>query len=98
MMLMRLCPQRQIRPRYLVHDTHLFDCVDGRQVISALRLGSEISRELDFQYIVTIMKTMRLKSIVPPDLKSTHVWAAVLKYEGRVVTIQSPFDSCELLR
>ncbi len=54
MMLMRLCQKRQIGPGFLIHDSHLFDGVDGRQVISALRLGSEISRELGFQYIVTM--------------------------------------------
>ncbi len=54
MMLMRLCAKRQIGPNFLIHDSHLFDGVDGRQVISALRLGAEISEELGFQYIVTM--------------------------------------------
>ena len=54
MMLMRLCASRNIGPGFLIHDSHLFDGVDGRQVISALRLGSEIAQELGFQYIVTM--------------------------------------------
>jgi uncharacterized protein YydD (DUF2326 family) len=54
MMLMRLCAQRGIGPGFLIHDSHLFDGVDGRQVISALRVGSEIATELGFQYIVTM--------------------------------------------
>jgi uncharacterized protein YydD (DUF2326 family) len=54
MMLMRLCAKRHIGPGFLIHDSHLFDGVDGRQVISALRLGAEISQELGFQYIVTM--------------------------------------------
>jgi uncharacterized protein YydD (DUF2326 family) len=54
MMLMRLCAKRRIGPGYLIHDSHLFDGVDGRQVISALQLGAEISEELGFQYIVTM--------------------------------------------
>lgn len=54
MMLMRLCAQRGIGPGFLVHDSHLFDGVDGRQVISALRVGAEISSKLGFQYIVTM--------------------------------------------
>ena len=54
MMLMRLCAKRQIGPGFLIHDSHLFDGVDGRQVISALRAGSEIAQKLDFQYIVTM--------------------------------------------
>ena len=54
MMLMRLCSKRRVGPGFLIHDSHLFDGVDGRQVISALRLGAEISSELGFQYIVTM--------------------------------------------
>ncbi len=54
MMLMRLCAKRKIGPGFLIHDSHLFDGVDGRQVISALHLGAEISKELGFQYIVTM--------------------------------------------
>ena len=54
MMLMRLCAKRGIGPGFLVHDSHLFDGVDGRQVISALKLGAETSAELGFQYIVTM--------------------------------------------
>jgi len=54
MMLMRLCAQRGIGPGFLIHDSHLFDGVDGRQVISALRVGAETAEELGFQYIVTM--------------------------------------------
>ncbi|MDP2983887.1 MAG: DUF2326 domain-containing protein [Candidatus Latescibacter sp.] len=54
MMLMRLCAKRSIGPGFLVHDSHLFDGVDGRQVISALEVGAETARELGFQYIVTM--------------------------------------------
>ncbi len=54
MMLMRLCAQRGIGPGFLIHDSHLFDGVDGRQVIRALRIGAETADELGFQYIVTM--------------------------------------------
>lgn len=54
MMLMRLCHQRGIGPGFLVHDSHLFDGVDGRQVNSALRVGAQTSSELGFQYFVTM--------------------------------------------
>ncbi|MDA8412774.1 MAG: DUF2326 domain-containing protein [Desulfobacteraceae bacterium] len=54
MMLMRLCAKRCFGPGLLVHDSHLFDGVDGRQVISALRVGAETAEELGFQYIVTM--------------------------------------------
>ena len=54
MMLMRLCTERGIGPGFLIHDSHLFDGVDGRQVISALKVGSEIAEKVGFQYIVTM--------------------------------------------
>jgi uncharacterized protein YydD (DUF2326 family) len=54
MMLMRLCAKRKIGPGFLIHDSHLFDGVDGRQLISALKLGAELAEELKFQYIVTM--------------------------------------------
>lgn len=54
MMLMRLCAKRGIGPGFLVHDSHLFDGVDGRQVVSALKVGAETANELGFQYIVTM--------------------------------------------
>lgn len=54
MMLMLLCTKRNIGPGFLVHDSHLFDGVDGRQVISALKVGAAMASELGFQYIVTM--------------------------------------------
>jgi uncharacterized protein YydD (DUF2326 family) len=54
MMLMRLCADRGIGPGFLVHDSHLFDGVDGRQVVSALKVGAETAAKLGFQYIVTM--------------------------------------------
>ncbi|MBV6747399.1 DUF2326 domain-containing protein [Xanthomonas vasicola pv. vasculorum] len=64
MMLMRLCAKRQVGPGFLIHDSHLFDGVDGRQVISALRLGSEIAQELNFQYIVTMNEDDAFKETI----------------------------------
>jgi len=54
MMLMRICAKRGMGPRFLVHDSHLFDGVDGRQVVSALRVGAATAEELGFQYIITM--------------------------------------------
>jgi uncharacterized protein YydD (DUF2326 family) len=53
-MLMRLCAEQKLGPGFLIHDSHLFDGVDGRQVIRALRVGAETARALGFQYIVTM--------------------------------------------
>ncbi len=54
MMLMRISAKRGLGPGFLVHDSHLFDGVDGRQVVSALKVGAETAKELGFQYIVTM--------------------------------------------
>ena len=54
MTLMRLCSRRGLGPRFLVHDSHLFDGVDERQVAAALRLGARTAEEEGFQYIVTM--------------------------------------------
>lgn len=72
-MLMRLCAKRQIGPRFLIHDSHLFDGVYGRQVISALRLGSEISQELGFQYIVTMNEDGAFKETIDSFDLNEHV-------------------------
>ena len=73
MMLMRLCAERQRGPRFLIHDSHLFDGVDGRQVISALRLGAEISKELGFQYIVTMNEDDAFKETIEGFDLNDHV-------------------------
>ncbi len=64
-MLMRLCAKRNIGPGFLIHDSHLFDGVDGRQVISALRIGAETATELGFQYIVTLNEDDAFKETLP---------------------------------
>ena len=53
MMLMQLCAERGIGPGFLVHDSHLFDGVDERQVGKALQLGANAAKEFGFQYIAT---------------------------------------------
>ncbi|WP_131196766.1 ABC-three component system protein [Lichenihabitans psoromatis] len=41
-------------PRMLVHDSHLFDGVDSRQVARALIYGDGVANEVDGQYIVAL--------------------------------------------
>jgi uncharacterized protein YydD (DUF2326 family) len=78
MMLMRLCAKRGIGPGFLVHDSHLFDGVDGRQVVSALKVGAETASELGFQYIVTMNEDDAFKERIDGfDLKE-HVLPVVL--------------------
>ena len=54
MMLMMVCTNRNISPGFLIHDSHLFDGVDTRQIHKALRVGAELANEYGFQYIVTM--------------------------------------------
>jgi len=78
MMLMRLCAGRGWGPRVLIHDSHLFDGVDGRQLISALKVGAETAAELGFQYIVTMNEDDAFKETVAGFDLRDHVLPTVL--------------------
>ena len=54
LMLTRIGTQRGRWPGFLIHDSHLFDGVDERQVAKALQLGAQRAAEDGFQYIVTM--------------------------------------------
>jgi uncharacterized protein YydD (DUF2326 family) len=54
MMLAELCHKQGRGPGFLLHDSHLFDGVDERQVAKALQLGAERAAAVGFQYIVTM--------------------------------------------
>jgi uncharacterized protein YydD (DUF2326 family) len=54
MMLMRIWAEKEEGTGYLVHDSHLFDGVDERQVSKALYVGAEMAEKFGFQYIVTL--------------------------------------------
>jgi uncharacterized protein YydD (DUF2326 family) len=41
-------------PAFLIHDSHLFDGVDERQIAQALRLGASTASTIGGQYIVTM--------------------------------------------
>lgn len=78
MMLMRLCVKRGIGPGFLVHDSHLFDGVDGRQVVSALKVGAETAKELGFQYVVTMNEDDAFKETTAGFDVRDHVLPVVL--------------------
>jgi len=78
MMLMRLCASHGVGPGFLIHDSHLFDGVDGRQLISALKVGAETAQELGFQYIVTMNEDDAFKETVPGFDLRDHVLPTVL--------------------
>ena len=54
LMLAELATRRGLGPGFLVHDSHLFDGVDERQVAKALQLGADHAANVGFQYIVTM--------------------------------------------
>jgi len=64
MMLTLLSLERGRCPGFLIHDSHLFDGVDERQVGRALALGAELANKHGFQYIVT-MNTDDIPTEVP---------------------------------
>ena len=54
LMLIELSSQKGHSPGFLVHDSHLFDGVDERQVAKAIQLGAQRAEVNGFQYIVTM--------------------------------------------
>jgi|WetSurSiteA1Bulk_404760.scaffolds.fasta_scaffold07473_2 uncharacterized protein YydD (DUF2326 family) len=54
MMLIKLCIERNLSPGFVIHDSHLFDGVDERQIAKAFQIGSDMANRLGFQYIVTM--------------------------------------------
>ena len=53
-MLAVIASRRGLSPGFLVHDSHLFDGVDERQVAKAVQIGSARADECGFQYLVTM--------------------------------------------
>jgi len=58
LMLIVLCQKNGMGPGFLVHDSHLFDGMDSRQIAKAFEIGSKAADEYGFQYIVTINSDM----------------------------------------
>ena len=54
LMLADLATRRGMGPGFLIHDSHLFDGVDERQVAKALQLGADHAATVGYQYIVTM--------------------------------------------
>lgn len=52
--LFKVATRRFGGPRFLMHDSHLFDGVDSRQVATALEIGNNAAKEVGGQYIVTM--------------------------------------------
>lgn len=54
MMLAVLWSGRHAGPGFLIHDSHLFDGMDSRQIGKAIEIGAEQSAKHGFQYIITL--------------------------------------------
>ena len=54
LMLADLATRRGMGPGFIIHDSHLFDGVDERQVAKALQLGADHAASVGYQYIVTM--------------------------------------------
>lgn len=54
MMLLRVTAERGTGPKFLIHDSHLFDGVDSRQKAMALHIGKRVVGQTGCQYIVTM--------------------------------------------
>ena len=54
MMLSVLWARRESGPGFLVHDSHLFDGMDSRQIAKAIEIGATESQKYGFQYIITM--------------------------------------------
>lgn len=74
MMLMQIAKRRQFGIDFLVHDSHIFDGVDERQIAVALKIAKETSEKLGFQYIVTLNSdVLPGKEVVGIDFDSYKV-------------------------
>jgi len=54
MTMLQLCREQERGPDFLVHDSHLFDGVDDRQIRHALELAAAMAAKQGFQYITTL--------------------------------------------
>lgn len=55
-------------PGFVVHDSHLFDGVDERQIALALQYGGEIAEQAHAQYIVTMNSDIFDRLPLPADM------------------------------
>ncbi|MDR1011649.1 MAG: DUF2326 domain-containing protein [Opitutaceae bacterium] len=63
MMLMQIASRRKMGPGFVIHDSHLFDGVDERQIGKALEIGAKLADECGWQYLVTMNSDTLPKTI-----------------------------------
>jgi uncharacterized protein YydD (DUF2326 family) len=66
--MMQLMVDRDIGPGFLVHDSHLFDGVDARQIANAIRVADETARALEVQYITAINSDVAAEVLVEGEM------------------------------
>jgi len=72
MMLAKVVLDRGIGPGFLVHDSHLFDPVDARQVGTALKVGATFASGKGLQHVVTMNSDKQIE--VPEGFdQASHV-------------------------
>ncbi len=69
MMLAVLCRKRGMGTGFLVHDSHLFDGMDSRQIAKAFEIGERTSRKYEFQYIVALNSDMTPHGEFSPEFR-----------------------------
>ncbi len=68
MMLIVLCQKRGIGPGYLIHDSHLFDGMDTRQIAKAL--AKEGLLEINYHSVADILKE---RGLTTPFFSISHM-------------------------
>ena len=81
--LMSLTAEARRGPRFLIHDSHLFDGVDERQVSKALQLGKDTADRIGGQYLVTMNSDIFDRLPLPAAFdKHAHVLSTRLSDDG----------------
>src|SRR5579859_5628711 len=71
--LFKVVTKRLGGPGFLVHDSHLFDGVDERQIARALELGLRATEGEELQYIVTMNSDIFRRLPLPDEIDSAKV-------------------------
>lgn len=71
--LFQLTNERFDGPRFLFHDSHLFDGVDARQIALALMLGARAASDEGRQYIVTMNSDIFESLPLPEELNPEEI-------------------------
>lgn len=71
--LFKVVTERFGGPGFLLHDSHLFDGVDERQIAGALQLGLEATAGKSLQYIVTLNSDIFARLPLPDGIETSKI-------------------------